>query len=87
MVLFLLASGLTLIFGLLKIINFAHGALYMLGAYLAYQISVMVGFWWALAGVPLGLALVWFIGAICGGFLAFQFGSYARHWIRQISIR
>ncbi|NYT64519.1 branched-chain amino acid ABC transporter permease [Alcaligenaceae bacterium] len=58
MVLFLLASGLTLIFGLLKIINFAHGALYMLGAYLAYQISVMLGFWWALAGVPLVLALV-----------------------------
>lgn len=58
MVLFLLASGLTLIFGLLKVINFAHGALYMLGAYLAYQIALVAGFWWSLVLVPIVLALV-----------------------------
>lgn len=58
MLLFLLAAGLTLIFGMLRIINFAHGALYMLGAYLAFQIALWLGFWWALALVPVLLAMV-----------------------------
>ncbi|MGQ3000763.1 MAG: branched-chain amino acid ABC transporter permease [Hydrogenophaga sp.] len=58
MLLFLLAAGLTLIFGMLRIINFAHGALYMLGAYLAFQIAWWAGFWWAIALVPVLLALV-----------------------------
>ena len=61
MLLFLLAAGLTLIFGMLRIINFAHGALYMLGAYLAYQVSTWVGFWWALAVVPI---LLFMVGAL-----------------------
>src|SRR3989449_4631836 len=39
MFLFLVASGLTLIFGVTRIVNFAHGSLYMLGAYLAYSIG------------------------------------------------
>jgi branched-chain amino acid transport system permease protein len=39
LLLFLLASGLTLIFGMLGVINFAHGALYMLGAYLSYELG------------------------------------------------
>ncbi len=43
MLLFLLASGLTLIFGMLGVINFAHGALYMLGAYLAFEITRLTG--------------------------------------------
>lgn len=43
MLLFLLASGLTLIFGMLGVINFAHGALYMLGAYLAFDIGQRTG--------------------------------------------
>jgi branched-chain amino acid transport system permease protein len=51
MLLFLLAAGLTLIFGMLRIINFAHGALYMFGAYLAYQVSASSGSFW--------LALTW----------------------------
>lgn len=58
MLLFLLAAGLTLIFGMLRIINFAHGALYMLGAYLAYQFALWLGFWWALLLVPLLVALL-----------------------------
>src|SRR5205814_10190738 len=37
--LFLVAAGLTLIFGVTRIVNFAHGSLYMLGAYLAYSIG------------------------------------------------
>ena len=37
MFLFLIASGLSLIFGVLRVLNFAHGTFYMLGAYTAYQ--------------------------------------------------
>ena len=59
MLLFLLAAGLTLIFGMLRIINFAHGALYMFGAYLAYQVSASSGsFWLALLVAPLVMALI-----------------------------
>ena len=59
MMLFLLAAGLTLIFGMLGVINFAHGALYMLGAYLAYQIVTWSGsFWLALALSPLVVAAI-----------------------------
>jgi len=43
MFLFLIASGLSLIFGVLKIINFAHGSLYMIGAYIAWNITEVVG--------------------------------------------
>lgn len=43
MLLFLLASGLTLIFGMLGVINFAHGALYMLGAYLSFDVGRRTG--------------------------------------------
>lgn len=51
MVLFLVASGLTLVFGILGVINLAHGAFYMLGAYLAYGIATATGsFWMALVG-------------------------------------
>jgi branched-chain amino acid transport system permease protein len=63
LVLFLVASGLTLVFGILGVINLAHGAFYMLGAYLAYWIAAMTGsFWAALIGSVgisflLGLAL------------------------------
>ena len=43
MFLFLIASGLSLIFGVLRVLNFAHGSFYMLGAYLAWQIVAWVG--------------------------------------------
>lgn len=43
MLLFLVAAGLTLIFGVLKIVNFAHGTFYMLGAYLAYTVYTVTG--------------------------------------------
>lgn len=59
MLLFLLAAGLTLIFGMLGIINFAHGAIYMLGAYVAYQVAATThNFWLALCVAPLVLAAV-----------------------------
>lgn len=59
--LFLVACGLSLIFGVTRIVNFAHGSLYMLGAYIGYSLMQVlpgaVGFWGAilLAGVAVGL--------------------------------
>ena len=62
--LFLIASGLSIIFGVTRVVNFAHGSLYMLGAYLAYTLVTtlggVVGFW---AGVLLAAAVVALIGA------------------------
>jgi branched-chain amino acid transport system permease protein len=63
MVLFLVASGLTLIFGTLRIANFAHGSFYMVAAYLAYSLTRQFpgageGFWLALVLAPLGVALL-----------------------------
>src|SRR5512144_2545849 len=55
MLLFLLASGLTLIFSMMGVLNFAHASFYMLGAYFSYQISRYVGFWPALAIAPLAV--------------------------------
>lgn len=54
--LFALASGLALMFGLRRIVNFAHGALYMLGAYVGYTASLQFGFWAGLAVAGLVLA-------------------------------
>src|SRR5713101_6890331 len=53
LLLFMLSSGLTLIFSMMSILNFAHAAFYMLGAYFAYQISAAVGFWPGLVIAPL----------------------------------
>ncbi|WBB60816.1 branched-chain amino acid ABC transporter permease [Streptomyces sp. WMMC500] len=54
----LLALGLAVIFGMLHVVNFAHGAIYMLGAFgaVALQDTAGLGFWWALLLVPLGAA-------------------------------
>lgn len=54
----ILASGLALIFGLRDVMNFGHGALFMLGAYLGYTFSGLLNFWAALVIVPLLLALL-----------------------------
>ncbi|HQT79875.1 MAG TPA: branched-chain amino acid ABC transporter permease, partial [Rhodopila sp.] len=53
MLLFMLASGLTLIFSMMGVLNFAHASIYMVGAYLAYQISMVTGFFPALIIAPL----------------------------------
>ena len=56
--LFFLGVGLTLIFGLMRIVNFAHGALYMLGAFVGYSLSKWSGdFWLALAVAPVVVGL------------------------------
>ena len=54
----ILASGLALIFGLRDVMNFGHGALYMLGAYMGFSVSRTFSFWAALLIVPLALAVV-----------------------------
>jgi branched-chain amino acid transport system permease protein len=56
LLLFMLSSGLTLIFSMMGVLNFAHASLYMVGAYFAYQVSRYVGFWPALVLAPLGVA-------------------------------
>jgi branched-chain amino acid transport system permease protein len=53
LLLFMLSSGLTLIFSMMGVLNFAHASFYMLGAYFAYQTSQLVGFWPALIVAPL----------------------------------
>jgi branched-chain amino acid transport system permease protein len=60
LLLFMLSSGLTLIFSMMGVLNFAHTSFYMLGAYLAYTISGVVGFWPALVLAPL---IVFALGA------------------------
>ena len=62
LVLFLVASGLTLVFGILGVINLAHGAFYMLGAYVAYWLTAHTGsFWVALVG---GAAIAFVAGLL-----------------------
>ena len=52
LLLFMLASGLTLIFSMMGVLNFAHASFYMVGAYVAYSITQVVGFWWGLVLAP-----------------------------------
>ncbi len=58
MLLFLLASGLTLIFSMMGVLNFAHASFFMLGAYLGFEISGRVGFVAALVLAPLAVGLL-----------------------------
>jgi branched-chain amino acid transport system permease protein len=59
MILFLLASGLTLIFGMMGILNLAHAAFFMLSAYFCYQVLTMTGsFWLALLIAPVAAGLI-----------------------------
>lgn len=63
--LFLVASGLSIIFGVTRIVNFAHGAFYMLGAYIAFslteRLSGTLGFW---GGIVLAAVIVALIGVL-----------------------
>jgi len=65
-ILFIVASGLSLVLGVLRIPNIAHGSLYMIGAFLTYTFATLfgqsaVGFWLALIVAPLGVALISFL--------------------------
>lgn len=58
LLLFMLSSGLTLIFSMMGVLNFAHASFYMVGAYVAYSIARLVGFWPALVLAPLVVGLL-----------------------------
>ena len=58
LLLFMLSSGLTLIFSMMGVLNFAHASFYMLGAYFGYAISQYAGFWPALVVAPVLVGLV-----------------------------
>ena len=80
LLLFLVASGLTLIFGIMGIINLAHGSFYMIGAYMAFSLSSMTG---SLAvAMVLGIAL----SVILGLFLEWALFShlYRRDHLEQV---
>jgi len=67
LLLFMLAAGLTLIFGIMGVVNLAHGSFYMLGAYLAWSLSAQLGsltlaiLGGAVLSVLFGLALEWLL--------------------------
>src|SRR5689334_9727071 len=63
MFLFLIASGLSLVFGVMRVLNFAHGSFYMIGAYLAWQVvqwlaPMLHSFWLAALVAALGVAVL-----------------------------
>ena len=63
MFLFLIASGLSLVFGVMRVLNFAHGSFYMLGAYIAWQVVQWLQpsgarFWLAVLAAALGVAVL-----------------------------
>src|SRR5258706_4600662 len=58
LLLFMLSSGLTLIFSMMGVLNFAHASFFMLGAYFSYQLGRWIGFWPALVLAPLACDLV-----------------------------
>lgn len=71
LLLFMLSSGLTLIFSMMGVLNFAHASFYMMGAYLAYTISGIAGYWVAFFLAPL------IVGG--AGMLVERFGLRAVH--------
>lgn len=74
MLLFLVASGLTLIFGMMGVLNFAHGALYMLGAYFSFTILQLTGhFWLSLIIAPF---MVMFVGIVIERFFLRKVHAY-----------
>ncbi len=70
LLLFMLSSGLTLIFSMMGVLNFAHASFYMLGAYFAYTVTEIVGFWPALLVAPV---LVGVLGA-----------AFERYFLRRV---
>jgi len=84
MSLFIVSAGLTLIYGVLKVLNFAHGSFLMLGAYMGFTLTQILGgdpnaFWIALIVAPIGVALL-------GGILEFTLlrRFYEREHVYQL---
>ena len=66
LLLFMVSAGLTLVFGMMGVLNFAHASFYMLGAYFAYALQGTLGFWAALLVSPL---IVGAVGVIAERFV------------------
>jgi branched-chain amino acid transport system permease protein len=64
--LYILAVGLVLIFGLRRVVNFAHGSLFMIGAYVGYTVAAVAGFW---AGLAASVCVLTVIGAALDRFV------------------
>src|SRR5262249_36064052 len=62
LLLFLVASGLTLVFGIMGIINVAHGSFYMIGAYLAWSLAGRLGSFWL--AIPAAIAIAVVLGVL-----------------------
>jgi branched-chain amino acid transport system permease protein len=58
LLLFMLSSGLTLIFSMMGVLNFAHASFYMVGAYIGYTLAGAIGFWPALVIAPLAVGVM-----------------------------
>jgi branched-chain amino acid transport system permease protein len=58
LLLFMLSSGLTLIFSMMGVLNFAHASFYMIGAYFAYTLTGLIGFWPSLVIAPVAVGLL-----------------------------
>jgi branched-chain amino acid transport system permease protein len=80
LLLFLVAGGLTLIFGIMGIINLAHGSFYMLGAYLAWSLSGHLGSLWL--AIPAGIVLSVLLGLLLEWLLVSRL--YARDHLQQV---
>jgi branched-chain amino acid transport system permease protein len=80
LMLFLLAAGLTLVFGIMDMINLAHGSLYMIGAYLMASFAAATGSFWL--ALPLALAATAILGALLE--LALLRRLYARDHLTQV---
>mgnify|MGYP002130950341 CR=1 FL=1 len=80
LLLFLVASGLTLVFGIMGIINLAHGSFYMIGAYLAFVLASLTGNLFAAIALGIPLALLF------GAFLEWALFShlYKRDHLEQV---
>ncbi|MFM2053411.1 MAG: hypothetical protein RL456_1448, partial [Pseudomonadota bacterium] len=80
LLLFLVASGLTLIFGIMGVINLAHGSFYMIGAYLAFSLSSLLG------NLPLALLVGTVLAVAFGYLLEWVFFSYLydREHLQQV---
>jgi branched-chain amino acid transport system permease protein len=80
LLLFLVASGLTLIFGIMGVINLAHGSFYMLGAYAAFTLSSLTGslVWAIVLGVVLAVIFGYLLEAVFFSFL------YKRDHLQQV---
>jgi branched-chain amino acid transport system permease protein len=80
LLLFLLASGLSLVFGIMGVINLAHGSFYMIGAYLAYWLSAQTGSLWL--AIPLALVAVILLGVVLEAVLFRRL--YTRDHLQQV---